>query len=347
MLEEGAPPPDTVAIERVCSGSTRAEGYTDSKGYFAIEIGNETAVFQDASETGGYRGSGPLGSASGTGLSGSSGTSGGPKSGSMSGQRYATCDLRARLPGYRSQSVSLADRRPMDDPNIGIILLHREGHDEGSTISAVSLAAPRDARRAFEKGLQDIKKNKTDEAEKEYRKAIELYPHYATAWNELGRIQLDRGQNDAARRSFDAAIKADPKYVNPYLQLSIIEMDTKSWRELADTTARALKLDPFDYPLAYLYNGAANWNLRDIDAAENSVRQAEKLDNQHKLPEVSYLMGLILMQRHDFSGAAEYLRRYLKLAPAAEDADKARAQLAQAEKLVAQNAATASSKRDR
>src|SRR5271157_1159683 len=113
MLEEGAPPPDTVAIERVCSGSTRAEGYTDSKGYFAIEIGNETAVFQDASETGGYRGSGPLGSASGTGLSGSSGTSGGPKSGSMSGQRYATCDLRARLPGYRSQSVSLADRRPM------------------------------------------------------------------------------------------------------------------------------------------------------------------------------------------------------------------------------------------
>ena len=266
--------------------------------------------------------------------------------GSSADQRYTICDLRARLVGFRSQTVSLANRRPLDDPNIGIILLHREGHDEGSTVSAVSLAAPRDARHAFEKGQQATKKNKTDEAEKDYRKAVELYPNYAAAWNELGRIQLARGQSADARKSFDTAIQADPKFVSPYLELSIIDMDTSNWRDLADVTDRALKLDPFDYPQAYLFNGVAHWNLKQIDAAEKSILQAERLDNQNQLPDVSRLMGMIHMYRHDFSGAVQSFRQYLKLAPDAKEADKTRAELAMAEKLQAQSAATATSKQD-
>ena len=61
------------------------------------------------------------------------------------------CDLRARLAGFRSQSVSLANRRPMDPPDIGTILLHRLSPTEGTTlISAVSLAAPKDAKKAYQ-----------------------------------------------------------------------------------------------------------------------------------------------------------------------------------------------------
>ena len=338
MLEEGTPPPDTATIERVCAGSVRAEGYTDSKGYFAIEIGNESTVFQDASETAGYSSAGPISGGS-SGLNSGTG-GGGIRSGMSSEMRYANCDLRARLVGFRSQTVNLANRRPLDDPNIGIILLHREGKDEGSTVSAVSLAAPRDARRAFEHGLQLLKKGKTEEAEKEYRKAAQLYPKYASAWNELGRIELAREHYDAAQQDFRTAIQSDPKYVNPYLQISVIDMKTQNWRELEQVTAQALKLDPFDYPQAYLFNGVANWNLHKMDVAEKSVLQAEKLDSQHNFPSIDHLIGLILMQHHDYAGAAERFRIYLKRAPSADDADKARAQLAQAEKLGAQAAAT-------
>jgi tetratricopeptide (TPR) repeat protein len=341
-LEDGTAPPDTATIERVCSGSVRAEGYTDSKGYFSIEVGNETTVFQDASETANYNPAGPGGSPAG--MAGPPG--GGSRGGMSSEMRYAMCDLRARLVGYRSQVVSLANRRPLDDPNIGIILLHREGQDEGSTVSAISLAAPRDARRAFEHGLQLLKKNKTDEAEKEYLKAVQIYPKYASAWNELGRIRMGRGEDQSARQAFHTAMEADPKYVNPYLQLSILSMKSQNWPELADVTAHALKLDPFDYPQAYLFNGVANWNLKDVDAAEKSVRQAEKLDTQHALPQINHLMGLILIHHKDYAGGAEYIRRYLKMAPDAEDVEKAKVQLALAEKLAAQGSATAAAKQD-
>ena len=67
--------------------------------------------------------------------------------------------LRARLAGYRSQTISLANRRPMDPPDVGTILLHRLGASEGSTISAVSLRAPKDAKKAYDKGLDALKKN--------------------------------------------------------------------------------------------------------------------------------------------------------------------------------------------
>ena len=39
MLEDGTPPTESVAIERVCGGQSRTEGYTDSKGYFSLELG--------------------------------------------------------------------------------------------------------------------------------------------------------------------------------------------------------------------------------------------------------------------------------------------------------------------
>ena len=52
MVDDGVPPTETVVIERVCSGVSRAEGYTDRKGYFSIDLGMDQAVMQDAS-TGG------------------------------------------------------------------------------------------------------------------------------------------------------------------------------------------------------------------------------------------------------------------------------------------------------
>lgn len=332
MLEDGSVPSEPITIERVCGTSVHAEGYTDSKGYFGIQLGNEQAVFQDATQSGSPSGFGQPGSQGGSmgGAMSSMGTGG------TSGNRYMNCDLRARLSGFRSQTVSLSMRRPMDSPDIGTILLHRIAPTEGSVISAVSLRAPKDARKAFDKGQDALKKHKTDQAEAEFQKATAAYPEYATAWYELGRIQLGKGQAEEARKSFDAALKADPKFVNPYIELSLIALQAHKWDELADVTNRAVQLDPFDYPQAFFFNAVANYNLQNIDAAEKSDREAQRLDTRHQYPKADQLMGIILAQKQDYAGAAEQLKNYLKLAPDASDAPKVRSQLAEIEKLTAQ-----------
>ena len=58
-------------------------------------------------------------------------------------RRLTNCDLRARLGGYRSQSIPLTGRRPMDNPDVGVILLHKDSGEAGTTVAASSLAAPK------------------------------------------------------------------------------------------------------------------------------------------------------------------------------------------------------------
>jgi tetratricopeptide (TPR) repeat protein len=334
VLEDGTAPPGLITLETVCNSSPHGEGYADSKGYFSIELGARNGVIQDASE---YT---PTRNSNTSGLTGSSVTSG-PLAGSQSPERkYMGCDLQAKLAGYRSQTVPLAGRRPMDDPNVGTILLHRLGPaEEGRTISAASLAAPKDARRAYEKGLDALKKKKFDDAQLNFEKAVEVYPHYATAWYELGMLQAGQGKMDLAHGYFDKASECDPKFVQPYLQVSILELQASSWQSLAEVTDRIVKLDPFDYPQAFYFNAVANYNLHHMEAAEKSALRAERLDTRHTIPKVSHLLGLILAYKKDYAGAAERFRAYLEYAPDAKDAAKVRSLLADVEKVTAATAA--------
>ena len=146
------------------------------------------------------------------------------------------CDLRARLAGFRSQSVSLANRRPMDPPDVGTILLHRLTPTEGTTISAVSLAAPKDAKKAYDKGMEALKKKKMRTPMKNFEKAVEVYPKYAAAWYEFGRYPgCAKGDAAMARGYFEQAVKADPKFVSPYMELALIDWKAEKWQQVADT----------------------------------------------------------------------------------------------------------------
>jgi tetratricopeptide (TPR) repeat protein len=228
----------------------------------------------------------------------------------------------------------------MDDPNVGTILLHRNGPaEEGNTISALSLAAPKGAKRAYEKGLDALKKKKYDDAQLNFEKAVEVYPQYATAWYELGILRAGQGNMDLARSYFDKASDCDPKFVQPYLQISILELQASRWQSLAEVTDRIVKLDPFDYPQAFYFNAVANYNLHRMAAAEKSALTAERLDTRHTIPKVSHLLGLILIYKKDYAGAAERFKAYLELAPDAKDAAKVRSLLAEVEKVTAATAA--------
>ena len=69
-------------------------------------------------------------------------------------------------------------------------------------VSANSLAAPKNACAAFKKGQEALKNSKPDDAHKDFEIAAQIYPGYATAWYELGRLATNRGDLDDALRSF-------------------------------------------------------------------------------------------------------------------------------------------------
>ena len=192
-MDDGSPLGFPATIERVCAGNRHAEGYTDREGNFALVLGQHPDVIGDASETptSSNRVSMPAGVSQVNSPSSNSKMSNETLTGD---NRIANCDLRASLSGYTSDSINLATRSALDSPDVGTILLHRMGAaDTAMTVTATTLKAPKEARKALQKGLDLAKKNRPGEAIASLQDAVRAYPEFAFAWCELGKLQLENG----------------------------------------------------------------------------------------------------------------------------------------------------------
>jgi tetratricopeptide (TPR) repeat protein len=76
-----------------------------------------------------------------------------------------------------------------------------------------------------------------------------------------------------------------------------------------------------------LDRAVALYKLKDLDGALTGVKEALKLDPQHKRLLEEYVLGRILEAKGDAAGAREYMAPYLKLDPAPADVDLVRGHL--------------------
>jgi tetratricopeptide (TPR) repeat protein len=327
VLGDGTPPAESVRIERVCNGTVRTEGQTDHKGNFSIELGR-SFQFQDASMSGlssdPFSGGGQDPFQTGRGSGGIGGQGG------ISERDLWGCELRAALPGYRSDVVSLAGRRAMDDPQIGTIVLRRLGRNtDGLTVSATAALAPKDAKKAFEKAMDAVKKSNPDEAQAQLEKAVATYPRYAVAWLELGKIHEQRDRTEEARKAYGQSVAADSKFMPPYERLAAMALKSADWQKLIDLTDRMIKLDPFTSLDAYYMSSIANLQMKHFDVSEKNAMEAIKLDPLKKNMRAYYILGLAQASQAKFAGAADSLSLVLRASPSGMDMDLVRKQLVQ------------------
>jgi tetratricopeptide (TPR) repeat protein len=298
----------------VCSNLTRTVASTDSKGRFTFQWGGRANLVSDASDSGRRNNSPLLGVSSGDAVT--------------ELRTIVSCGLRANLPGYRSDDLDLTDRRALDHTDVGVIVLHRAFAVEGLAVSTTSLKAPKNARNAYEGGLKAMRSGRMDEAAKEFQRAIAAYPAYANAWLELGRAQHRLGSSQAARETWKRAIALDPKLTGPYLELGLDAGLSHDWKGATQYLDQGLRLDPVGYPDAWFGDAVAHYYLGEYDAAEKSAREAVRLDPHGRNPRAGYVLGMTLARNGDREGAAAELRRYLKAAPQAADAQLVKTQLA-------------------
>ena len=326
-MADGGPLPDRIAIQRDCGGAPVTAAFTDRKGQFTVRWNQTDGLTGDAS---GARSGGSPRGPMGNGVEQASTV------GSIinaEGATMAGCQLRATAPGYRSDLTPLEGLRAFNENyDVGTIVLYRLGKASGP-VSATSVNAPPAAIKAFDKGLESRSKGKNADAEKDFEKAVGLYPNYADAWLAIGKLRLQRNAQDSAVDAFQKAADADDALVEAHLQLGMIAVGKKQWPDAAKQLDTVLRLDPVHFPDAWYNDAVADYNLKNYDGAEKSVRELMRLDPQRRNGQAGFLLGVVLAGKNDFNGATEELRAYIKSSPDAPDVPQAKALLAQIEKL--------------
>ena len=60
-----------------------------------------------------------------------------------------------------------------------------------------------------------------------------------------------------------------------------------------------------------------------------------KIDDQHQVPKLEYLLGVILLQKREYQEAATHIQNYLKFATQPAEIEEAKKQLAEITRLSA------------
>ena len=312
LMDDGSPPEGAIKVDLFCRGEVFRQAYTSSNGGFHFQLGSYGARFagsgMDASvrapQRGGFpstmRGSqeeqfAPVVSVSST------------RSVNLSG-----CRIYAVLAGFQSDVIDLGYRGVMDNPELGVIILHRLGGVRGSTVSVKTLRAPKRAKKAYEKAQEELKKDDPDhtKAAKELQKAVKSYSEFAEAWSLLGEVHLELKDPAAARQAFERAIVEDANYVTPYLFLAKLEIEEEQWEKASEFSKRVLELNPY-IPLAHYFSAVAGYSSDRFDVAEESLNYLEESGEVANFPVAHYLLGSILAQKGDFSLAAVEYRHFI------------------------------------
>ncbi|MCP4348787.1 MAG: tetratricopeptide repeat protein, partial [Desulfobacterales bacterium] len=98
----------------------------------------------------------------------------------------------------------------------------------------------------YELGINSYYKKKYKEAIKQYRKAIEIDPNYAYAYNGLGSAYDDLENYEEAIKQYKKAIEIDPNDATYYSNLGNTFKNQKNYEEAIKQYKKAIEIDPND-----------------------------------------------------------------------------------------------------
>ena len=149
----------------------------------------------------------------------------------------------------------------------------------------------------LQQAIASHKEGKIEEAEKSYKKAIELKPDFFEAHNNLGATQQNLGRLDEAEKSYKKAIELKPDYAEAHNNLGNTLNYKGDLVAAIDSYKQAIKIKP-DYAEAYNNIGIA-LNLKgDTEAAIDSYKQIIKIKPDYAVAYRS-LSNLYRFTEHD------------------------------------------------
>jgi len=207
----------------------------------------------------------------------------------------------------------------------------QETSNQGS-VSAATLNIPDKARKEFDKGISGMEKNDYPEAQKRFSKALEIYPQYSAALNNLGVIAMRSGSPDEGRHYFEQSIRVDGNSASGYLNLARCMILQNKVAEAEPLLQKAVNLNPLDAePLTLLANEQLVAGKSELALA--NARKVHTLQHQHFA--LAHLIAARVLEKEDkLDEAAQEYKLFLKESPDSPKASSVRAALQSLENRV-------------
>jgi Flp pilus assembly protein TadD len=192
----------------------------------------------------------------------------------------------------------------------------------GGNISVAALKIPAKARKEWQKGIQAAQQQEMVRAIEHFRKATELYPQYADAYNDLGAACMQVHDYACSREAFTRALSVDEHAARTYSNFARLKMDERDVAGAEALLRKAIAIQPLN-PEVLTMLAITQLEQGEYDEALANARKV------HSVPHKEYGMAHYVAARAleakkmPAEAIAEY-DLFLKEAPQNPNAERAR-----------------------
>jgi Ca-activated chloride channel family protein len=121
--------------------------------------------------------------------------------------------------------------------------------DPANSVSRLDLAAPKNARKEYEKGYLHLIRKEFQPAIDHLARAVSIDPNFVAAHNALGVAYLNLGQNQQAHDEFARAVALDDHLPGSHLNLGCAQMQLQRYADAEEALKKAASIAPLDLVL--------------------------------------------------------------------------------------------------
>lgn len=176
--------------------------------------------------------------------------------------------------------------------------------------NAVNEDIPKNARKAFEKGLSKSQQGKSEDAIKAFSEAIRYYPTYIDAINNLAVEYIQLARYDDAAQQLETALKLQPNLALTNLNMGIVLTEKKKFAEAKEYLNKSIEAD-FRNPLAHFQLGVCAFQLKDLMQAQMEF-ETVVTNAAQKIPLSRLYLAEIYKRNSRSTDAVVQLENFLK-----------------------------------